>query len=65
VYDLASWCCLGELSEKSVRNGGSALEVPDFTRGGWKTAKPLDIVDIDMDKMGLGEVTVDKTALNV
>ena len=49
VYDAAAWSCLAELSEKSVRGGSVPLEVPDFTRGGWKTAKPLGIVDMEID----------------
>lgn len=35
VYDLAEWCCLGELGSISIAHGGAAVEVPDFTRGGW------------------------------
>lgn len=65
VYDLAAWCSIGELSERSVRNRSSSVDVPDFTRGGWKTAKPLGIVDVDIDKMGLKDVKEDKSALNV
>ena len=51
VYDLASWCCLCELTETSARNRGRSMDVPDFTRGGWKTAKPLGLVDVDLGKM--------------
>jgi predicted dehydrogenase len=67
VYDLASWCCIAELSEKSVRNRSKALDVPDFTRGGWRTAKPLGIVNIDISKLGLdnSSVTRDSAQLNV
>ena len=67
VYDLASWCCLAELSEKSVRNRSSSVDVPDFTRGGWKTAKPLGIVDVDLVKMGFDPnlIKADSSALNV
>ena len=67
VYDLASWCCLAELSEKSVRNRSTSVDVPDFTRGGWKTAKPLGIVDIDLAKIGFDPAIIkaDKSALNV
>ena len=67
VYDLASWCCLAELSEKSVRNRSASVDVPDFTDGGWKTAKPLGIVDIDLAKMGIDPAALkaDKSALNV
>ena len=67
VYDLASWCCLAELSERSVNARSGSVDVPDFTRGGWKTAKPLGIVDIDLVKMGFNpaQVKEDKSALNV
>ncbi|MDY0165118.1 MAG: Gfo/Idh/MocA family oxidoreductase [Thermoguttaceae bacterium] len=44
VYDGVAWSSLVELTERSVRNGGSAVEVPDFTRGAWQTAEPLGIV---------------------
>ena len=53
VYDLATWCCLGELTETSARNRGRSMDVPDFTRGGWKTAKPADFGAVDLAKMGL------------
>ncbi len=36
VYDLAEWCCLIPLTEKSLDNGSRPVEIPDFTRGGWK-----------------------------
>ena len=68
VYDLASWCCLAELSEKSVKNRSSSVDIPDFTNGGWKTAKPLGIVDVDLAKMGFNlgsDVQADSSALNV
>ena len=51
VYDLASWCCLCELTEKSADNRGRSMDIPDFTRGGWKTAKPLGLVDVDLGKL--------------
>lgn len=44
VYDAASWSSIVELSEISVRNKSNSVEVPDFTRGAWKTAKPLGII---------------------
>jgi hypothetical protein len=28
----------------SVRGGGAPLAFPDFTRGNWKTTKPLGII---------------------
>ncbi len=51
VYDLATTCCLGELTEKSAAQRGKSMNVPDFTCGGWKTNKPLDLVDIDLNKI--------------
>ena len=67
VYDLAAWCSICELSERSVVARSSSVDVPDFTRGGWRTAKPLGIVTVDLAKMGLdsGAVKKDKAALNV
>ena len=47
VYDLASSCAVAELSERSALNRGDSQDVPDFTRGGWKTAKPLGIESVD------------------
>jgi hypothetical protein len=44
VYDAASWSVVTPLSEASVANRGRSMDIPDFTRGAWKTMKPLDIV---------------------
>ena len=67
VYDLASACCIGELSEWSVRNRSNSIDVPDFTKGAWKDQKPLGIETVDLSKMwlGIGDVQKDKAALNV
>ncbi len=46
VYDAALWSSIVELSERSVRRNGGSVQVPDFTRGGWKTAEPLGIVSV-------------------
>jgi predicted dehydrogenase len=46
VYDLAAWCSVNELSERSARNRSSSENIPDFTDGGWRDAKPLDIVTV-------------------
>ncbi len=35
VYDLAEWCCLGELGALSMDNNSAAVTFPDFTRGHW------------------------------
>lgn len=39
VYDLAEWCCIGELSRISLENGCAPVEIPDFTRGAWDKVK--------------------------
>jgi hypothetical protein len=65
VYDLAASCSLCELTERSVRSRGSSQDVPDFTRGGWKTATPLGIVNVDTSKMGVIEAKKDDSQLNV
>jgi predicted dehydrogenase len=44
VYDGASWSVISPLSEASVANRGRSTDIPDFTRGGWKTMQPLGIV---------------------
>lgn len=45
VYDAASWSVITPLSEASVAKRGRSMDVPDFTRGEWKTMKPLGIVN--------------------
>ena len=52
VYDLAATSCLCELTEKSVDRRSRAYDIPDFTRGAWRTNPPMEIVDIDLSKMG-------------
>ncbi|UCD30010.1 MAG: Gfo/Idh/MocA family oxidoreductase [Planctomycetota bacterium] len=44
VYDAAAWSVVSELSERSVARRGRSMNVPDFTRGKWKTNPPLGIV---------------------
>jgi len=43
VYDAASWSCITSLSEWSIANKSNSIEVPDFTRGAWKTNAPVDL----------------------
>jgi len=43
VYDAAAWSAVFPLSIKSVAEKSKPLEVPDFTRGAWKTNKPHDL----------------------
>lgn len=44
VYEGCSWSAVAPLSESSVKNDGEAQEFPDFTRGDWKSTKPLAII---------------------
>ena len=41
VYDLATWYAVTPLSEKSIEGNGASQEMPDFTRGKYKTRKPV------------------------
>ncbi|WP_299397541.1 Gfo/Idh/MocA family oxidoreductase [uncultured Gelidibacter sp.] len=43
VYDAALWSAVTPLSEQSVANRSNSIDVPDFTRGHWKTNAPVDI----------------------
>ncbi len=43
VYDAAAWSCLIETSVRSVATGSMPVNIPDFTRGLWKTMQPLGI----------------------
>ena len=44
VYEGAFWSAVTELSGKSVEQGGAPQHFPDFTRGNWKSTKPLQII---------------------
>lgn len=44
VYEGCHWSAVGPLSETSVAQDGAPQAFPDFTRGNWKTTKPLGIV---------------------
>ena len=43
VYDAATWSSIFALSGTSVAAKAKTLDVPDFTRGAWKTNKPHDL----------------------
>ncbi|BBE20216.1 oxidoreductase, Gfo/Idh/MocA family [Aquipluma nitroreducens] len=49
VYDAALWSVIAPLSEQSVAHRSSSVDIPDFTRGSWKTNKAIDIL---LDKGG-------------
>lgn len=44
VYDAAAWSVVVPLSVASVSDRSNSQDFPDFTRGSWKTNKPLGIV---------------------
>ena len=41
VYDAAAWSAISPLSEQSIAGGSKPVDIPDFTRGKWKTNKPI------------------------
>ena len=43
VYDAALWSAVSPLSEKSVANRSRSMDVPDFTKGAWKTNQPVNL----------------------
>jgi predicted dehydrogenase len=43
VYDAAAWSSIGPLSEQSVANRSTSVDIPDFTRGTWQMNTPVDI----------------------
>ena len=45
VYDAAAWSVIGPLSEQSVSQRSRSVDVPDFTRGRWKSNPPREIDD--------------------
>jgi hypothetical protein len=66
-YDLASWCAVSELSERSARNRSQAMDIPDFTGGLWRTPCNSNLMDaeIDITKLKFGKVEEAKGQLSV
>jgi predicted dehydrogenase len=46
VYDAAAWSAIVGASCESVAKKGKPAEIPDFTRGKWKTNLPLGIITV-------------------
>jgi predicted dehydrogenase len=44
VYEAADWTVVSGLTEISVAGRSKPVDFPDFTRGQWKTRKPLGIL---------------------
>ena len=60
VYDLAAWSSIVPCSAESDMRGGEPVELPDFTRGAWATAKPVSIGDVDPREVGIDPNAVKK-----
>ena len=45
VYDAAAWSAIVGASVRSVAAKGRPVDIPDFTRGRWKTNPPLGIIE--------------------
>lgn len=43
VYDAAAWSIIIPLSKWSVSHKSNSIEIPDFTRGAYKTNIPVDV----------------------
>jgi hypothetical protein len=43
VYDAALWSSVSPLSQQSIANRSASVDVPDFTRGAWKTNQPVEL----------------------
>jgi hypothetical protein len=48
VYDAAMLSAVVELSGKSIGRGGETLRFPDFTRGGWRKPRKLQVMKADV-----------------
>jgi len=46
VYDAATLSCLCALTERSNTNRSAPLDIPDFTRGQWKTMPAWPVVAV-------------------
>src|SRR5690606_30836719 len=43
VYDGALWSSIIPLSDVSVQRHSKPVEIPDFSRGAWRTNRPLNL----------------------
>lgn len=43
VYDAAAWSAIVPLSDASAKSRSRSIDIPDFTKGAWKTNKPHDL----------------------
>jgi hypothetical protein len=61
VYAAADWSCISPLSEWSIANGSKPIEISDFTRGAWKTNKPIELTLKGGGTTGVKELNESKT----
>ena len=47
VYDAAMLSAVVELSGRSIARGGEPLRFPDFTRGGWRQPRRLQVMKVE------------------
>jgi hypothetical protein len=45
IFDAVTWSAITPLSEQSIAQGYQTLDFPDFTRGLWKSRKPIFAFD--------------------
>ncbi len=60
VYDAAAWTAVGLLSEKSVAANSRTIDIPDYTRGNWKTNKPVELTLAGGGNTGVRNVTTNQ-----
>ena len=67
VYDLAAWCSVCELTERSARNRSQTMDIPDFTRGVWKTPCRSNLMDasFDLTKLDFKDIRTAEGQLSV
>ena len=53
MYEGCFWSAVTPLSAKSIKYGGAPQRFPDFTRGNWKTTKPLGIISVSYTHLTL------------
>lgn len=46
VYEACAMMCVTALSEQSIANGSAPVDVPDFTKGRYKTRKIVDVLPL-------------------
>jgi hypothetical protein len=45
VYDAAAWMVITPLSAISIEQGGMPQQIPDFTKGAYKSRPRFDVTD--------------------